>query len=250
MTMVDSGASGTSATATDRPSVYNFINDRHTDMRPKQLPTNHTFATKTKKGKQVGKQPKGEGVIYFMVSASNAVTADDSEWVAVKVGLASGGEAEAFKVLGNHRTSNDGDTYFHALLTVCNVGKAEADLHSTLQEMGYSTLHGMDHSIPDAYRKFYTQQQGGGEWFVLPLSVLEAVIADARQTMREPHVWADGWIGQSHTNAPVKFHYDSEGMPRCEMQGRMGRPVEENALAFAYAYRTLTGFAPEGCCLA
>ena len=93
-------------------------------MPAKQLPTNHTFATKTKKGKQVGKQPKGEGVIYFMVSASNAITADDSDWVAVKVGLASGGEAEAFKVLGNHRTSNDGDTYFHALLTVCNVGKA------------------------------------------------------------------------------------------------------------------------------
>ena len=68
-------------------------------MPAKQLPTNHTFATKTKKGKQVGKQPKGEGVIYFMVSASNAITADDSDWVAVKVGLASGGEAEAFKAV-------------------------------------------------------------------------------------------------------------------------------------------------------
>jgi hypothetical protein len=73
------------------------------------------------------------------------------------------------------------------------------------------------------------------------------VIADAKQTMREPQVWADGWIGQSHANAPVKFHYDCDGMPRCDMTGRMGRPVEEKALRFAYAYRQLTGFAPEGC---
>ena len=219
-------------------------------MPAKQLPTNHTFATKTKKGKQVGKQPKGEGVIYFMVSASNAITADDSEWVAVKVGLASGGEAEAFKVLGNHRTSNDGDTTYHALLTVTNVGRAEGRIHSRLQEMGFSTLHGMDHMIPERYRKFYTQQQGGGEWFVLPLSLLDSIIAEYREKLTEPHPWADGWIGQSHTNAPVRFHYDSEGLPRCNMQGRMGRPVEENALAFAYTYRCLTGFAPEGCCLA
>ena len=48
----------------------------------------------------------------------------------------------------------------------------------------------------------------------------------------------------------MRFHYDSEGLPRCNMQGRMGRPVEENALAFAYTYRLLTGFAPDGCCLA
>lgn len=219
-------------------------------MPAKQLPTNHTFATKTKKGKQVGKQPKGQGVIYFMVSASNAITADDSDWVAVKVGLASGGEAEAFKVLGNHRTSNDGDTTYHALLTVTNVGRAEGRIHARLQEMGFSTLHGMDHMIPETYRKFYTQQQGGGEWFVLPMGLLNSIIAEYREKLTEPQVWADGWIGQSHTNAPVKFHYDSEGLPRCNMQGRMGRPVEENALAFAYTYRTLTGFAPEGCCLA
>ena len=219
-------------------------------MPAKQLPTNHTFATKTKKGKQVGKQPKGEGVIYFMVSASNAITADDSEWIAVKVGLASGGEAEAFKVLGNHRTSNDGDTTYHALLTVTNVGRAEGRIHSRLQEMGFSTLHGMDHMIPEHYRKFYTQQQGGGEWFVLPMSLLDSIISEYRETLTEPQPWADGWIGQSHTNAPVCFHYDSEGLPRCNMQGRMGRPVEENALAFAYTYRQLTGFAPEGCCLA
>ena len=219
-------------------------------MPAKQLPTNHTFATKTKKGKQVGKQPRGQGVIYFMVSASNAITADDSEWVAVKVGLASGGEAEAFKVLGNHRTSNDGDTTYHALLTVTNVGRAEGRIPSRLQEMGFSTLHGMDHMIPERYRKFYTQQQGGGEWFVLPLSLLDSIIAEYREKLTEPHPWADGWIGQSHTNAPVRFHYDSEGLPRCNMQGRMGRPVEENALAFAYTYRCLTGFAPDGCCLA
>ena len=219
-------------------------------MPAKQLPTNHTFATKTKKGKQVGKQPRGEGVIYFMVSASNAITADDSDWVAVKVGLASGGEAEAFKVLGNHRTSNDGDTTYHALLTVTNVGRAEARIHARLQEMGFSTLHGMDHMIPEHYRQFYTQQQGGGEWFVLPMSLLDSIIAEYRETLTEPHPWADGWIGQSHTNAPVRFHYDSEGLPRCNMQGRMGRPVEENALAFAYTYRCLTGFAPDGCCLA
>ena len=219
-------------------------------MPAKQLPTNHTFSTKSKQGKQVGKQPKGEGVIYFMVSASNAITADSSEWVAVKVGLASGGEAEAFKVLGNHRTSNDGDTTYHALLPVTNVGRAEARIHARLQEMGHSTLHGMDHSIPEHYRKFYTQQQGGGEWFVLPLPLLEEIIQEYREALPEPYVWADGWIGQSHTNAPVCFHYDSEGLPRCNMQGRMGRPVEENALAFAYSYRLLTGFAPEGCCLA
>ena len=216
-------------------------------MRPNNIPAAHVFGTKTKQGKQVGKQPKGQGVIYFMMSASNAITADDSEWVAVKVGLASGGEAEAYKVLCNHQTSNDGDTFYHALLTVCNVGKAEASLHSTLQEMGYSTLHGMDSNVPEAYRKFYTQQEGGGEWFVLPLSVLDAVIADARQTMREPHPWVDGWIGQSETNAPVRFHFDRDGLPRCDMSGRRGRPVEEKALRFAYAYRTLTGFAPEHC---
>ena len=105
----------------------------------------------------------------------------------------------------------------------------------------------MDHAVPDEYRKFYTQQEGGGEWFVVPLSMLELVIAEARESMREPQVWADGWIGQSHANAPVKFHYDCDGMPRCEMSGRMGRPVEEKALRFAYAYRQLTGFAPEGC---
>ena len=60
-------------------------------MRQKQLPADYTFAVKSKKGKQVGKQPRGEGVIYFMMSRSNAITADNSEWVAVKVGLASGG---------------------------------------------------------------------------------------------------------------------------------------------------------------
>ena len=217
-------------------------------MRQKQLPADYTFAVKSKKGKQVGKQPRGEGVIYFMMSRSNAITADNSEWVAVKVGLASGGEAEAYKVLCNHQTSNDGDTFFHSLLTVTNVGKAEAALHSALMEMGYSTQHGKDSNIPEAYRKFYTMQEGGGEWFVLPVGELDKVIAKARQKFTEPHPWADGWIGQSHTNAPVKFHYDSEGMPRCNMQGRMGRPVEEKALRFAYTYRCLTGFAPEGCC--
>jgi len=214
-----------------------------------QLPANYTFSTKSKQGKQVGRQPKGQGAIYFMMSRSNVITANDTEWVAVKVGLASGGEAEAYKVLCNHQTSNDGDTYFHALLTVCNVGKAEASLHSTLQEMGYSTMHGMDHAVPAEYRKFYTQQEGGGEWFVLPLPVLEKVIANARQKMRQPKVWTDGWMGQSERNAAVRFHFDCDGNPRCEMAGRYGRPVEEKALRFAYAYRQLTGFAPEGCCI-
>ena len=71
-------------------------------MRPKQLPADYAFNDTPKKGKQVGKQPKGEGVIYFMTCASNAITAADNDWVAVKVGLASGGEAEAYKVLCNH----------------------------------------------------------------------------------------------------------------------------------------------------
>ena len=219
-------------------------------MPPKQLPADYAFNDTPKKGKQVGKQPKGQGVIYFMTCASNAITAADNDWVAVKVGLASGGEAEAYKVLCNHQTSNDGDTTYHALLTVTNVGKAEARIHERLQTMGFSTQHGKDSMVPEEYRKFYFNQEGGGEWFVIPMTVLESIIAEYRDTLTEPHPWADGWIGQSHTNAPVKFHYDSEGMPRCNMQGRMGRPVEENALAFAYTYRTLTGFAPEGCCLA
>lgn len=219
-------------------------------MLPNQLPANHTFGTKSKQGKQVGKQPSKAGVIYFMTSASNAITADSSEWVAVKVGLASGGEAEAYKVLCNHQTSNDGDTTYHALLTVTNVGRAEARIHQRLRGMGYSTLHGADANVPAAYRKFYQQQEGGSEWFVLPLSLLEEIIAEYRETLPMPAVWVDGWIGQSHTNAPVRFHYDSEGLPRCEMAGRMGRPVEEKALRFAWQYRQLTGFAPEGCCLA
>ena len=219
-------------------------------MRPNQLPANHTFGTKTKQGKQVGKQPSKAGVIYFMTSASNAVTADSSEWVAVKIGLASGGEAEAFKVLGNHRTSNDGDTAYHALLPVTNVGRAEARIHARLRAMGYSTLHGSDSMLPDAYKQFYMNQQGGSEWFVLPLPLLNEIIAEYREALPMPAIWVDGWIGQSHSNAPVRFHYDAEGLPRCEMQGRMGRPVEEQALAFAWSYRQLTGFAPEGCCLA
>jgi len=217
-------------------------------MPPKQLPANHTFGTKTKQGKQVGKQPSNAGVIYFMTSASNAITADSSESVAVKIGLASGGEAEAYKVLCNHQTSNDGDTSYVALLPVRNVGIAEARIHAYLRGKGYSTLHGSDHNVPAKYRKYYQQQEGGSEWFVLPLSMLEETVAKYREKLPTPAPWVDGWIGQSHSNDPVRFHYDAAGLPRCEMQGRLGRPVEEKALRFAWQYRNLTGFAPMGCC--
>ena len=246
---MDSGDAGTSAIGTDRPSVYNFINDRHTDMRPNQLPANYDFGIKAKK-KQVGKQPSKRGVIYFMTSASNAITADDTEWVAVKIGLASGGEAEAFKVLSNHRTSNDGDTTYHALLTVTHVGRAESRIHQRLRGMGYSTLHGSDSMVPERYRKFYAAQAGGSEWFVLPMSLLNEIIAEYRETLTEPAPWVDGWIGQSEQNDPVRFCYNSDGMPVQVDEVRQGRPVQQQAVAFAYTYRYLTGFAPEGCCLA
>jgi len=152
-------------------------------------------------------------------------------------------------VLCNHQTSNDGDTFYHDLLPVTNVGRAEARIHARLRAMGYSTLHGSDANVPAAYRKFYAQQQGGGEWFVLPLPLLQEIIAEYREALPMPAIWVDGWIGQSHSNDPVRFHYDADGLPRCNMNGRMGRPVEEKALAFAWQYRNLTGFAPEGCCL-
>jgi len=231
------------------PPIPCHTNHNNTnDMPPKQLPANHTFGTKTKQGKQVGKQPSNAGVIYFMTSASNAITADSSESVAVKIGLASGGEAEAYKVLCNHQTSNDGDTSYVALLPVRNVGIAEARIHAYLRGKGYSTLHGSDHNVPAKYRKYYQQQEGGSEWFVLPLSMLEETVAKYREKLPTPAPWVDGWIGQSHSNDPVRFHYDAAGLPRCEMQGRLGRPVEEKALRFAWQYRNLTGFAPMGCC--
>jgi len=218
-------------------------------MPPKQLPANHIFGTNAKQGKQVGKQPSNAGVIYFMTSASNAITADSSESVAVKIGLASGGEAEAYKVLCNHQTSNDGDTSFIALLPVTNVGTAERKLHAFLRGEGFSTQHGSDHNVPAKYRKYYQQQEGGGEWFVLSLSMLEETVTMFRDELPAPRCWVDGWIGQSEKNPPILFHYDAAGLPHCEMQGRLGRPVEEKALRFAWQYRNLTGFAPMGCCL-
>jgi len=217
-------------------------------MPPKQLPANHIFGTNAKQGKQVGKQPSNAGVIYFMTSASNAITADSSESVAVKIGLASGGEAEAYKVLCNHQTSNDGDTSFIALLPVRNVGRAEARIHDYLRAKGYSTLHGWDGNLPAKYRKYYQQQEGGSEWFVLPLSMLEATVTKYREDLPTPAPWVDGWIGQSEKNPPIRFHYDAEAVPSVDLQGRLGRPPEEKALRFAWQYRNLTGFAPMGCC--
>ena len=215
----------------------------------KPLPKNHTFATERKSGKQVGKQPQIPGVIYFMVCLANAITSDDTDWIAVKIGLASGGEAEAYKVLCNHQTSNDGDLKFIRLLPVNRVGYAEAFFHRVIGDSGYSTIHGKDFKVPDRYKKFYQLQEGGGEWFVIRRAMLDKFIEQAKEKLScgFPEVWADGWIGQSHANDPVKFEYDSKGLPRVDISGRQGRPIEEKALRFAWSYRHLTRFAPEGC---
>ena len=62
-------------------------------------------------------------------------------------------------------------------------------------------------------------------------------------------MWTCDWIGQSLHNDPIIFKYNAEGLPyAANLTDRTGRRPEIEALQFAWDYRVMTGFAPEGCC--
>ena len=225
-------------------------------MLSKDFPLTHDITGKDKKktGKQVGSQPKGWGSIYIAESENCAVKElSNGEWTCFKIGLASDGEASSFKIKCDQATGNSGNYSQVRNYPVKNVGKAEATAHQIWRGRGYSTIKGADHNVPEEFKKYFDKQTGGTEWFCVPRQFLLDEMDKWYATYKGKSniVWTCDWIGQSLHNDPIKFMYNEEGLPVvANWKGRTGRPVEIEAIIFAWDYRVMTGFAPEGCCSA
>ena len=223
-------------------------------MLSKDFPTTHDIrgGMRKKTGKQVGSQPQGWGSLYVAESENCAVKElTNGEWTLFKVGLASDGEQSSFKILGDQRTGNSGDYDQVRNYPVKNVGRTEALAHQIWRGEGYSTIKGMDFNVPDEFKRFFKRQRGGTEWFCCPrellLKEMDLWYSDYRG--RAKRVWTCDWMGQTHVNPPIIFQFNEYGLPEAaNMKGRKGRPLEQEALDFAWDYRVLTGFAPKGCC--
>ena len=223
-------------------------------MLSKDFPTNHDIrgGMKKKTGKQVGSQPHGWGSLYVAESENCAVKElSNGEYTCFKIGLASDGEQSSFKILGDQRTGNSGDYDQVRNYPVKDVGRTEAVAHQIWRNEGYSTIKGFDWNVPDEFKSFFNRQRGGTEWFCPPrellLKEMDLWYADYRGKAKR--VWTCDWMGQTHVNPPIIFQFNSHGLPEAaNMKGRKGRPLEQEALDFAWDYRVLTGFAPKGCC--
>jgi len=217
-----------------------------------KLPRGHKFGSVADPASvQPGNLKHQPGVIYFWTTKDNAVTNDSSNFVAVKIGLAVGGESDCWEIMQGSRTKCAGDQVILDILPVNRCGWSEEFIHMTMRKQGYSTLHGHDHKVPERYKHFYEEQAGGNEWFVVTTQMLDKF----RQRLSEksvakhgqPEVWAKKWVGETRTNPPIKFRLAADGTPTADMQGRRGGPTKEQKLKFIWDYRTLSGFAPAGC---
>lgn len=209
--------------------------------------------------KQDGSKHRKPGIIYFMLCKSDHITrgylAGEHDWVSVKVGLATGGEVSAFNTLSGHRTSNPGDTYNHNMIPVTDCGHSETTLHNLLWLAGYGTLQAYNQNVPAEWRDAYHNQEGGGEWFVIPMTELKSIVAMWEQKYSElinpiiPTTFAtnDGWIGESKTRT-LRHEIMEDGTVEQVIRTKSGRPSEPNAKRFAWQYRACTGHAPEGDC--
>ena len=209
--------------------------------------------------KQDGSKHHEPGIIYFMLCKSDHITrgylAGEHDWVSVKVGLATGGEKNAFATLSGHRTSNPGDTYNHNMIPVADCGAAETVLHGMLWAEGYGTLAAYNRNVPTEWRDAYHNQEGGGEWFVIPMTELKRIVAMWEEGF--PHmlnhviptrfVTNDGWIGESKSRT-LRHGVQEDGTVQQVIRSKAGRPTEPNAKRFAWQYRACTGHAPEGDC--
>ena len=217
-----------------------------------KLPKGHKFGSVADPSSvQPGNLKYKPGVIYFWTTKDNAVTYDKSNYVAVKIGLAVGGELDCWEIMQGSRTKCCGDQVIVDMLPVQNCGWSEKYIHEIMQQQGYSTLHGMDHKVPERYKHFYEEQAGGNEWFVVTTHMLDKF----RKRLSEKSVAKHGrpepnqkrWVGLTKTNPPIKFTLKEDGTPTADMQGRRGGPIKEQKLKFIWDFRTLSGFAPEGC---
>ena len=182
-------------------------------MLSKDFPLTHDITGKDKKkqGKQVGSQPKGWGSIYVAESENCAVKElSNGEWTCFKIGLASDGEASSFKIKCDQATGNSGNYSQVRNYPVKNVGKAEATAHQIWRGLGYSTINGADHNIPEEFKKYFDKQTGGTEWFCVPRQFLLDEMDKWYSTYKGKSniVWTCDWIGQSLHNDPIIFKYN------------------------------------------
>tara|TARA_B000000441_G_scaffold132679_1_gene119965 strand:+ start:13161 stop:13874 length:714 start_codon:yes stop_codon:yes gene_type:complete len=199
----------------------------------------------------------GAGVLYFMVSHSNVVTADESDYVAVKIGLASGGEKATMAMLEGHQTSNDGDTEFIALVLSNRVKATEAIVHERLRNSKKcSTVPGpWSENLPEEYRHLYNGK-GGTEWFILTRQEIANLVRLLRSGKFCRHCVTDvkDWhlahtdehfIGHTVSRCPITFYYTPDGW---QVKGhRRQGGMTEKSIQFALTWRRLTGCVPKGC---
>jgi len=217
-----------------------------------KLPKGHKFGSVANPSSvQPGNLKYDSGVIYFWTTKDNAVTNDSSQYVAVKIGLAVGGELDCWEIMQGSRTKCCGDQIILDILPVANCGWSEEYMHMIMRKQGYSTLHNYDHNVPERYKHFYEEQAGGNEWFVVTTHMLDKF----RKRLSEKSVAKHGqpepnerrWVGRTSKNPPIKFRLAADGTPTADMQGRRGGPIKEQKLKFIWDFRTLSGTAPEGC---
>ena len=230
-------------------------------MLSHDFPLDHdiTGGGERKAKKQTGSQPNTGGSCYVSKSVNDIVAKESKgEWGCFKVGLASGGEGENFHILGDQRTPNSGDYTQIRNMPVVNCGKSEARLHAKLAERGWRTLHGMDFNVPERWKWIFERQLCGTEFVCAPriefLDMMDSWYEN--YSGKKKRAWTQGWTGQVinsgiETAPPIIFQFNHLGIPTAANLrgvGRRGRPTEREALEFAWDYRILTGFAPEGCC--
>ena len=217
-----------------------------------KLPKGHTLGSLAKKNSIGASNRKFvPGSVYIWTTKDNAVTDDKSQYVAVKIGLAVGDESAAWEVMQGSRTKIAGDQVIVDMMVVNNCGWTERYMHEKLQAYGFSTLHGHDFKLPERYKRYYEDQSGGNEWFVLTRRQLDKFMAECQEISYAKHGTpkqkTKGYIGQTAHNAPVIFKLNTIGQPKADMTGRTGGPIKEQKLKFIWDYRTLSGYAPVGC---
>ncbi len=118
-----------------------------------KLPKGHKFGSVANPSHvQPGNLKFDSGVIYFWTTKDNAVTNDKSQYVAVKIGLAVGGELDCWEIMQGSRTKCCGDQIILDILPVANCGWSEEYIHMIMRKQGYSTLHRYDHNVPERYK--------------------------------------------------------------------------------------------------
>ena len=226
-------------------------------------PINHNYGTQSDVDSQAGKGKslKIPGVGYGWSPVDSVIFHDDTEWVPVKIGIAHGSEAQAVERSAGAATDQGSDQHYHFITPVYSCKRWEDFIGNYLRDLGYSTKHGFDSQLSDYHKQFYVRQTGGKEWFVLPLSVLKEALRLADEFMarggkkptrldpfygnskREKYEW----IGETYSNPAATFKINSYGDPVADMSDRLGGPIKNKKLEFAFMMRRMTGIAPKGC---